>query len=252
MVPLAWWSPSSSVAEVARTAAASLVSVKDWGSSSFISLPLIYPGGGFVTVKLERVKSGTIRVSDNGFAFRELESIGAQRSFGKMAPGIIEPLSVEVDRRRVFVDVAFDQVERAICDVAIASWQIADRVVGRAAEQDEIEIQEYLKDRLVSIFGTEKVEPDYKLVGPSTTEWDVSAVVKLSDHMAVFHAVANQPYSVFRTSAAFHDLANLPKPPTLTSVVRSKQAMGAKFALLAQAGRVIEEEQDDKVYLSAA
>ena len=152
----------------------------------------------------------------------------------------------------MFVDANIDQVERAICDVAIASWQIADRIIGRAAEQDEIEIQESLKERLVSIFGSEKVEPDYKLVGPSTTEWDVSAVVKFPDHMAVFHAVANQPYSVFRTSAAFHDLANLPKPPTLTSVVRSKQAMGARFALLAQAGRVIEEEQDDTVYMNAA
>jgi hypothetical protein len=134
----------------------------------------------------------------------------------------------------------------------MASWQIADRIYSRAADEDESEIQEYLKDRLSSIFGAEKVDLDQKLIGPSMSEWELSAVVKMPDHLAVFHAVSNHGNSVFRTSAAFHDLALLEKPPTLTSVVRSKPALGPKFGILAQAGNVIEEEQADSVYLKAA
>jgi hypothetical protein len=42
------------------------------------------------------------------------------------------------------------------------------------------------------------------------------------------------------------------KSPNLVSVVRSKAALGSRFNILAQAGKVIEEEQSDDVYLQAA
>lgn len=243
---------SSSMAAIARAVAARLVSVRDWGSSSFINLPLIYPGGGFVTIKLEQVKADTFKVSDNGFAFREIESIGAQRSFAKTALGLVEPMSVVLDRRAISTEASSQELERAICDVAMASWQVADRICNRPADEDEGEIEEYLKDRLSTIFGPEKVESDCKIVGVSTTEWELSAIVSVADHRAVFHAVSNHGNSVYRTSAAFHDLAALDKPPTLTSVVRSKKALGPWLSILAQAGNVIEEEQGDPVYRKAA
>jgi hypothetical protein len=57
---------------------------------------------------------------------------------------------------------------------------------------------------------------------------------------------------LFKTSAAFHDLGLPEKPPNLVSVVRSKLALGSKFNILAQAGKVIEKEQADEVYWQAA
>ena len=67
----------------------------------------------------------------------------------------------------------------------------------------------------------------------------------------MFHAVSNHPNAVFKTSTAFHDLANLDNAPKLVAVVRDKAALGSRLALLAQAGRVIEGEQPDEVYLRA-
>jgi hypothetical protein len=242
-----------SVAEAADAAAAALVSVRHWGGSSFINLPLIYPSGSFVTVKLEQVGREAIRVSDNGFAYRELESIGVQRSFAKTANSIAEAESLEVNKRAIFVDVPHAQLSRAICDVAIASWQVADRIFSRAAEEDEAEIEDYLRQRLASVFGADHVNAEQaKIVGASTSEWEVSAVVELPNRVAVFHAVSNHSNSVFRTSTAFHDLAALDNPPSLTAVVRSKAALGPKLNLLAQAGNVIEEDQPNNVYLRAA
>jgi hypothetical protein len=58
--------------------------------------------------------------------------------------------------------------------------------------------------------------------------------------------------SVYRTSAAFHDLAELPSPPRLVAVVKDKHALGPKLMLLSQAGRVIESGQSDDVYQRAA
>jgi hypothetical protein len=241
----------SLVAEAAEAAASELVSVRRVGGSNFINLPILYPDGSFVTVKLDQAAHG-IRVSDNGFAFRELEAIGTSRSFAKTAMTIAETLNLEVDRRAVYVDVPPEQLVRAICDVGIASWQIADKVYARAAEEDEAEIEDYLRERLTKVFGSELKEPEHKIKGPSTTEWEVSAIVEHEGKLTVFHAVSNHANSVFRTSAAFHDLERLEKPPNLVSVVRSKSALGPRFAILAQAGKVIEEEQPDTVYLRAA
>ena|SRR5579864_1171372 len=244
---------SVSVAEAAEAAASQLVSVRRSGGSSFINLPILYPDGSFVTLKLDQAAKG-VRVSDNGFAYRELEAIGAGRSFAKTALSVAEALELQADRRSVFVDVPEEQLVRAICDVGIASWQIADRVYSRAAEEDEAEIEDYLRDRLMKVFGSKLRAPDQnKIKGASTSEWEVSAIVEQDGKQTVFHAVSNHANSVFRTSAAFHDLLALKeRAPNVVSVVRSKAALGSKFGILSQAGRVIEEEQPDDVYIRAA
>jgi hypothetical protein len=244
-------SQHSTVAAAAEAAVAELVTTQHSGGSSFVNLPLLYPDGSFVTVKLDRSHTG-VRVSDNGFAYRELEAIGASRSFAKTAAHVAEALDLQVDRRSVYADVPREQLVRAICDVSLASWQIADRVYARVADADEAEIEDYLRDRLPKVFGPALKAIDQKIKGPSTTEWEVSAIVERGGKMTVFHAVANHANSVFKTSAAFHDLVLLEKPPNLVSVVRSKPALGSKFNILAQAGKVIEEEQPDEVYWRAA
>jgi hypothetical protein len=239
------------VAEAAEAAASSLVTARRVKGSIYINLPLIYPGGGAVTVKIDPSPDGA-RVSDSGFAYRELESFGLQRSFANTAANIVEAESLEVDRRAIFVDVPIEELARAICDVGIASWQVADRITGKVSEEEEAEIQEYLGERLVSIFGSSHVQADNPKIKGQYIEWDVSAVVMVNSHRAVFNAVSNHMNSISHASTAFHDLANLEKPPLLVSVVKSKAALGAKFGLLSQAGDVIEEEQSDEVYLKAA
>lgn len=242
----------SFIAEAAKAAASELVSVRHLGGSSFINVPLLYPDGSFVTLKLDHAPHG-IRVSDNGFAYRELEAIGAGRSWAKTAAPIAEAGNILVDKRTVFVDVKQEELVRAICDVALASWQIADKVYARAAEADEGEIEDYLRERLTEVFGAKLNPPEHnRIKGASTSEWEVSAIVDGNGKQTVFAAVSNHANSVFRTSAAFHDLLALERAPNVVSVVRSKAALGAKFGILAQAGRVIEEDESDEVYRRAA
>ncbi|MBC6402284.1 MAG: hypothetical protein GDA39_02190 [Hyphomonadaceae bacterium] len=73
-----------SISGIASTIAPRLVSVKSWGDASFLGLPMTYPGGSFVTVRLTHTNGG-VRVSDSGFAFRELESFGVSRGFSRTA-----------------------------------------------------------------------------------------------------------------------------------------------------------------------
>ena len=64
------------LSEISALIAPKLVSCRNWGDASFISLPMVYPSGSFVTVRMTHI-SGGIRVSDSGFAYREAESFGA-------------------------------------------------------------------------------------------------------------------------------------------------------------------------------
>ena len=239
------------VSEAVEATARQLVAFHRRGQSSFINLPLLYPDGSAVTLKIDPIAGG-IRVSDNGFAYREVESIGAESSFPKTAQTVTEEAGVEFSKHVVFVDTEPEALFRAICDVAAATWRIADGVYRRVAERDEVEIEDHLRKRLASVFGAQRLKPVHKLKGASSSEWDVSAVVQIDGHSAVFQAVGSHANSIYRVTSAFHDLAALDHAPTLVAVVRDKLSLGPRIGLLSQVGRVIEDRQSDDVFERAA
>lgn len=240
------------LSEISAAIAPRLVSWRDWGDASFISLPLVYPSGSLVTVRLTYAPGGAIRVSDSGFAFREAESFGAGRSFPNTARSVAEDYDVEVGRRSIYTDVRDPQeVERAIFDVSAASHSVAERIIANVAHDGEAAISDALHDRLDRLFPN-AVEHEGTITGASATEWEVTAVARIDGRKAVFQAVTNYPVAVFKASTAFHDLAALENPPALISVVASKAEMGKNYSILAQAGRVVEIGQDDDAFLRAA
>lgn len=223
------------------------VSVRHWGRASFVSLPFFGPDGSPVTVRVTRDMAG-FRVDDAGFTYRDLKRIGAERSFAKTALSIAQCEDLDVVDHAIATAAELDDLARAISDVGIASWRILDKVYSRLNEADEADLEEGLRERLVSIFGSGSLEERTTITGASTTAWNVSAILHVEGKLAVFQAVGDHANSVYRASAAFHDLGSLPDEPTLVSVVRSKVELGSKLNLLAQAGRVIEEAQSDQVY----
>lgn len=241
------------LASAVESAVRQLVSVSNWGNSAFVSLPLFYPGGGAISVKVETWSASRFRVSDSGFAFREVESLGVERSFPKTASRIASEQGVSANRRLIYSEASVVQLAMKIAKVGIASWQIAHHICEKVSVHEEAVIAEGLYDRLVAIFGASRVKPEgVTLVGLSTNSWEVSAFVELGDHGAVFDAVAKHRNSIYRTATKFHDLAALDNPPRLIAVVRDKEELGVGFALLAQAGRVIEDDQANDVFERAA
>jgi hypothetical protein len=231
------------VSDIAEAIASRLVSVRSSGDASFLSLPMVYPSGSFVTVRLSHV-SGAVRVSDSGFAYRELESFGVGRSFSRTARTVSERFDLSVGKHSIYVDVPNEYVERAILEVGAASRDVADQIVSRALKDAEADISEELQKKLSRIFDN-LVDFDSKVVGASSTEWDVSASTSIYGHKTVFQAVSNYPVSVYKASTAFHDIAALDVPPRLVSVVASKSEMGANFSLRSQAGKVVEVRVED-------
>lgn len=234
-----------------RDAVRELVTIREWGDAVFVNLPFLFPSGTAATVKVYKLDHGFM-VTDNGFAFRELEAIGAERSFGRIAAAFAERAEIEKNRRAVFIEATPDDLARAISDVASVSWHIVDKVYADREEEDEFALEEELTSKLVSLFGEPCVVIGRKLKGASSTEWGISALVDYANKRSVFQAVSNHPTSVYRTNSAFHDLAAIPKAPKLIAVVRNKKALGPRLSLLSQAGRVIEESQSEDVFRRAA
>ena len=235
-----------------KDAVGGLVSARSFGETVYISLPLFFPSGTPVSVRVDRAPIG-FRVSDNGFAYRELESVGAERSFWGMADAVIAEDGVERGKRSIFVEVFPEQLERAICDIGAIAWKVVDRIYENLAEPDVSDLEGRIQTRLEKLFGSQKVEMEPSLVGVSSTSWPMTAAVKSHGRLTVFQAVGAHANSIYRTSAAFRDLALLDRAPTLIAVVKSKAELGAKQSFLTQAGgRIIQADQSDETILRLA
>jgi hypothetical protein len=236
-----------------ESVARDLVSIQHVEQDAFIGLPLLYPSGSPVTIRIVRASDDNYQVSDNGFAYREIESVGAERSFPGTASQITDAYDLRRNSRAVFTYVGAGALLRAVCDVGASSWQIADRIYANISEDGEQDIEDYVRDRLTHIFGATHVESQSpKLVGASTSEWDVTAIVRREDRSIVFQAVAAHANSIYRTNSAFDDLAALERAPGLVAVVRNRAALGSRLSLLSRTGRIIEDQQPDDVYMRAA
>lgn len=240
--------PISSNGDLIHSAVASLISVTKWGETTFVRMPSVFPGGSHVTVAISKSRGGFF-VSDHGFSFREIESVGCERSFGRAASVIAEKLEINRDARRFFVEVSADELARAIVDIAAASWSIVDKVYSNLDDENDEEMEEALAGKLISLFGGKNVNIKGRAKGSSATDWKVSAIVRSGRKRTIFQAVGAHPASVYRTSTAFRDLALVPSPPGLVSVVKSTHDMGHLLGLLSQAGNVIEEGQPDDVFV---
>lgn len=240
------------VRQAVEDAARELVRTQQIGESWYINLPLLYPDGSYVTVRVDPTPGG-IRVSDDGFAYREAEDLEApRRSFLRAASAVAEQMGVSVNNHAIFVESSTDMLERAVQDVAEASWRVADRISQKMFSDDDEALSDELTSRLLKVFGPGSVDPDKStIIGASTNEWALSAVVRLPDRLAVFQAVSDHAASIYKASTAFRDLSELDNPPRLVAVVKDLSAFGPKLSLLVP-GKVIEAEQSDSDFRRAA
>lgn len=227
-------------AAVIEAAARSLVSVDHGDSVSRVSLPIFYPSGAAATVEIIH-HSNRYHVTDFGLAYREAEMVGGELYFRRNAEAIAQQFAIDVGKRGFSTSASVDELAGAIADVGAASVQVAHRICERVAQQSEAAIATQLYDRLVTVFGAQKVERDAEIVGASSHKWKLSAVVHVGGKDVAFETVSNHHASVYSSATMFHDLALLDRKPVPVAVVRNKQDFGAYLSILAQAANVVEE-----------
>jgi hypothetical protein len=243
---------ASDVAEALNKIGRDLLSFRHRSDASYVHLPLLYPSGTSVTLKITPAPGGRYRISDSGFGMEELESIGAQSSFARTADKVIVEAGVFRDARCVFADADLDQLTSTIIDVGTSSWRIVDKIFARRAEENDAAFAVMLAERLVHVFGAPSVQAEAVLVGASTSKWPVTAIVTAGPNITAFQAVAEHANSIYRANAAFDDLLALPQPPRLVAVVRNKASLGPRLTLLSRGADVIESGQPDADYIKAA
>lgn len=228
-----------------QAAVSRLVRVSQSGGATLISMPITYPSGSSVGIRVDRHARGYY-VSDFASGYREAESFGAERSFKANVKKIIEAYGLEYGvGHQIGTIVTPEQLTGAIRIVAAASHEVVQRVFAAAPEWDEEEVAAGLYQRLVGLFGLDHVRAKASMAGASSVSWHFAARVNLDGQNAVFDVVSPHHASVFSTVSKFNDLIRLEAPTSTVAVVHSKAAMGKWLPLLSQTATVIEDDASD-------
>lgn len=227
-----------------RKAVEGLVRASAWGSSYLITVPLVYPSGTAVGVKVSAHQGGYI-VTDFGLGWREAEGYEAHRSFGAHAGRIKDQVGVEYTGEhefRMFANAR--QLATAIRRVAYASHRSAVKAFHSLPEACEQEIGAALFQRLRDTFGKDNVAGELKLAGASNIEWPFAAQVLQGKRRVVFDVVSPQWTSVVAAKSKFSDVRHLGPNTVPVAVVDSIDAMGKWLPLISQEAEVIEDDVD--------
>jgi hypothetical protein len=231
-----------------------LVSAEHHTGRSFVRLPLLYPSGANVVV---RVEGGENRffVSDAGFGSQEADMMGASLIYARHGRAIAENAGVKFDNQAFFViEAERDQLPGAVVAIANCSHEATALAAYKLSERKSADDADALYERLIGIFPKSDVAKNVEIIGSSTTKWPIATLVKVpsTGRQAVFEPVTKHHTAVFSASTKFHDIALLEQPPVRVAVVRRKSEFGPWLGLLSQAASVVDIEVSDVILTKAA
>jgi hypothetical protein len=237
---------------LSEAVARQLVSVEYVRGSSIVSVPLLYPSGAGAVVKISQ-HADRYFVSDLGYGYQEAEMLGALRSFTTHARNLADHYGVHFDNQAFFVAQANrDSLKSIITIVANCSVEAASVAALKSAERRYSDDTELLYERLIRVFPREKVAKNVHLIGSSSHDWPIAALVSTGETPTIFEPVTNHHASVVNASAKFHDFARLEKPPHRVAVVKKLEDMDSYLTLLSQAATVISYDADNQALVKLA
>jgi hypothetical protein len=190
-----------------------------------------------------------------GLGYQEADMMGGSLIYSRYAGDVAQNANVGFDQHAFFVAEATEaQLAGVVVTIANCSQEAVNLTSYRLADRDHVERSDELYDRLVSLFTVKAVERKAHLIGSSTTDWEVDAIVKLPgiERPVVFEAVTNHKNSVASTTMKFQDIARLERPPARVSVVKDKRSLGTLLGVLSQTSSVIESSTSDDTYRQLA
>ena len=217
-----------------------LVRASQVSDGFLVSLPMAYPTGTAVGIRIEPAQGGYY-VSDFAMGYREAEDFGAERSFRYHLKKMIEGGPVEfTPGKQIRIRVNEGQLRGAIIKVANLSRDAAVKAYENAADWDDEELAADLFQRLSDVFGASYVIAKALKTGASSVQWKFAAEVKIQGRDILFDAVSPHHNSVFSAVSKFNDVQREDDNFDAVAVVESKKAMGKWLPLLSQAAIVIE------------
>lgn len=232
--------------EVVDSAARALADTRHERQASFINLPVMYPSGSMVVVRIDPHHDGCFLVSDIGLGFQEADLMGAGKIYAHSAPAVAVRAGVHFDHQAFSLGVRQDQLAGAVAVIAACSQEAVQVAAFRLDERQKADAADRLCERLFRLFTPAKVERGATILGASNTPWTVTALVRADGHRAVYEPVSEHANSVASALTKFVDLTQLEHPPARIAVVRNKQLLGTRLSLIATAANVVEEGVSDQ------
>jgi len=233
--------------EVVDNVSRALANARHDHDASYITLPVLYPSGSMAVVRIQPHQDGRFHVTDMGLGFQEADLLGGAKVFSHAAPAIAAHAGVRMDRHAfLLTDVRRVQLVGAVSVIAACSQEAVQLTAFKLEERKRADAADRLYDRLAHVFTPAKVARDAEILGASNTAWHVATLVTTDGHKAVYEPVSDHPNSVASALTKFVDLAQLEHSPARIAVVRSKEALGTRLALIATAANVVEEGVSDQ------
>ncbi len=229
----------SSLIDAVSGAVGKIARVEHFRGISLISMPSLYPSGASVQLEVSG-SDGRFFISDRAGGYLEAELMSAHRIYVREAARIADQFGVKFDGRDMFVaESPLATLPSAMKIVAHCSQFAANIAASRMVEKAKSDVGEEIYERLVSIFTSKRVIKDAEILGPSSHQWHVSALVSGGSSLVVFDAVAEHPTSAVWTAAKFGDLARLENPPRRIAVAANQKKLGDMIGVIAPASTAI-------------
>lgn len=223
-----------------------MVSAEHFRAGSLVSMPLLYPSGASVVLEIT-LQQGRCFVSDRGGGHQEAEMMGVLRGYSKEAERIAIESGIRFDGRDMFVtEVNIEHLPGAMEVVANSSQLAVSLCALRASERDVRDARELLYDRLHEVYPASEIVRDAPVMGASSHQWKLAALVKDAGRVSVFEAVTANHISVVGTAAKFHDLARLDNSPRRIAVIAPKAGIGDFYGVIAPAASSVIEMASPK------
>lgn len=231
-----------------------LVGAEHDAAGSFIRLPLLYPSGTSVVVRVEGADNRFF-VSDYGLGAQEADLMGASLTYARQGRPIAEDAGVRFDNQAFFiVETNRAQLPGAVVTIANCSHEAAIRSADALAEKTFDDAKELLYGRLSRVFDRRIITKNASVKGSSATEYKVAALVRpeRSGRVIVFDPVTKHHSSVAHASMKFGDMARLDAPPVRVAVVHNKTEFGTLLNILSASANVIDDSAPDETLLHFA
>lgn len=228
-------------ANAVEEAVKKLVRIEEFIGATLVSMPVLYPSGASVMLEISGDHDQYF-VSDRAGGYLEAELMGGQRIYAREAARAASGAGIGFDGRNMFfAEAQMSSLPAVMKVVAHCSQIAANSCALRMSEKIKSDIGQRLYERLVAVFSEPRVARDVEVVGASTHDWRVSAVVSGPHKKVVFDAVTPHPTSAVWTAAKFGDIARLDPPPSRVAVVSSRKDVGDMIGVISPSATAIIE-----------
>ena len=232
---------------IADEVARGLAYAKTVGGDVYVQTPVTSPTGRNVGVKL---LGGPLEftITDDGFAMREAELMGAEDICRREARHIAREFEISFNDWELFeTKASLGQLVGLTALVANAVSTTLINTCYKFAERFDARRKEELAVRLSRIFGDKNVVKDAPYHGVAKA-WSFDAKVELpSGRAGLFSTVTPSPVSVAFAYSKLDDVSRTEQPPFLAAVLSGDLEAGDK-ALLSRAARklyLVTDSDDD-------